>query len=88
MATTSLKRVPTSLVIREMPTQTKVNDTNLQMAKELNRNLSKEDTQKKRQREEQIIKCDIKEMQSKTKTHHSLHTHHNGTKSQHQSTKC
>lgn len=48
MATTSLKRVPTSLVIREMPTQTKVNDTNLQMAKELNRNLSKEDTQKKK----------------------------------------
>lgn len=55
MATSSLKRVPTSLVIRERPTQTKVNDTNLQRAKELNRNLSKEDTQKKRQREEQII---------------------------------
>lgn len=52
MATTSLKRVPTSLVIREMPTQTKVNVTNLQRAKDLNRNLSKEGTQKKKTKRE------------------------------------
>lgn len=71
MATTSLKRVPTSLVIREMPTQTKVNATNLQRAKDLNRNLSKEGTQKKKTKRETDHSSSVSSKKCKARRRHT-----------------
>lgn len=73
MATTSLKRVPTSLVIREMPTQTKVNDNNLQRAKDLNRNLSKEDTQKKKTKRRTDHPSSVSSRKCKARQRHTTH---------------